>query len=139
MDGVRRMGEDIWHGPPFPCSLLNSVKVANDLLDKRSRIYSGRPYEDIAEMSGWSFSLAGQTYSDNWRKNRRLYQQNFRPDAVVELHPAIQQSIGTFLRNLSSSPEKFMDHIDVLSSGLALKIMYGVNVSTRDDPLISVA
>ncbi|ESK95891.1 cytochrome p450 [Moniliophthora roreri MCA 2997] len=32
-----------------------------------------------------------------------------------------------------------MNHIDVLASGLALKVMYGINVSTGDNPFISVA
>uniref|UniRef100_A0A0W0F7R4 Cytochrome P450 n=1 Tax=Moniliophthora roreri TaxID=221103 RepID=A0A0W0F7R4_MONRR len=56
--------------------VLSSVKVVNDLLEKRSRTYSGRPFADIAEM---------------------------------------------------------------LSGGLALKTMYGINVTAGDDPMISVA
>ncbi|KAI3615877.1 cytochrome p450 [Moniliophthora roreri] len=74
-----------------------------------------------------------------WRKNRRVYQQILRPDAVVELRPVIQQCISKFSRNLLSNPKDFMSHIDVLSGGLALKTMYGINVTAGDDPMISVA
>ncbi|EEB90552.1 hypothetical protein MPER_11224 [Moniliophthora perniciosa FA553] len=95
--------------------VLSSVKRAvNDLLEKRSRTYSGRAFADIAEITGWSFSLASQNYSEMWRKNRRVYQQILSPHAVVELRPAIQQSISIFLKNLLSSPKDFMGHIDAV-------------------------
>jgi hypothetical protein len=54
-----------------------------------------------------------QDYSDLWRDNRKLFQQVFRPDAVVCLRPAVQQHIEGFLKSILSSPENFMSHIDV--------------------------
>ncbi|EEB99092.1 hypothetical protein MPER_01290, partial [Moniliophthora perniciosa FA553] len=119
--------------------ILSSVDAANDLLEKRSRIYSGRPHEEVAITAGWGFGVGVLNYSDTWRQNRRMYQQILRPDAIVKLRPAIQECIGVFVQNLVESPEKFMDHIAVLSGGLALKIMYGVTVKTGDEPLITIA
>ncbi|ESK95897.1 cytochrome p450 [Moniliophthora roreri MCA 2997] len=94
--------------------LLSSVKAANDLLDKRSRIYSGRGNEDVVKTTRWYFNMAFQNYGETWRKNRRIYQQHFRPDAVAtRLRPSIEKCIGVFLRNLFDTPERFMDHIDI--------------------------
>uniref|UniRef100_A0A0W0F7I6 Cytochrome p450 n=1 Tax=Moniliophthora roreri TaxID=221103 RepID=A0A0W0F7I6_MONRR len=123
--------------------LLSSVKAANDLLDKRSRIYSGRGNEDVVKTTRWYFngsvvtsdlphlalnaSIAFQNYSETWRKNRRIYQQHFRPDAVAtRLRPSIEKCIGVFLRNLFDTPERFMDHIDesnVENDGLLAQVM----------------
>ncbi|KAK7037751.1 hypothetical protein VNI00_010712 [Paramarasmius palmivorus] len=36
-------------------------------------------------------------------------------------------------------PGEFMSHIDTLSEGLAMKIMYGIDVKSGDDPLITLA
>ncbi|KAI3615977.1 cytochrome p450 [Moniliophthora roreri] len=119
--------------------ILSSADAANDLLEKRTRIYSGRPYEDVAITVGWGFNIGLQSYSDTWRRSRRMFQQILRPDAVVQLRPVIQECIGIFMQNLIESPEKFMDHIAVLSGGLALKTMYGITVKSEEDTLISIA
>ncbi|KAK7037782.1 hypothetical protein VNI00_010743 [Paramarasmius palmivorus] len=92
--------------------VLSSAAAASDLLEKRSRIYSGRPYRVISAAAGWDFLLSLQDYSDTWRKNRKVYQQTFRPDAVTKLLPAIHDSIGSFLKNLFESPRQFISHID---------------------------
>ncbi|KAK7037746.1 cytochrome p450 [Paramarasmius palmivorus] len=117
--------------------ILNSVQAANDLFEKRSRIYSGRPNEEVCETAGWGFNIVIQDHSEKWRQNRRVFQQTFRPDAVIEFRPAIQERVSFFLRCLCESPKDFMRHIDVLSGSISLKLMYGIDVETIDDPLIS--
>ncbi|KAK7037753.1 hypothetical protein VNI00_010714 [Paramarasmius palmivorus] len=119
--------------------VLSSVKVVNDLFEKRSRIYSGRPNEDIVAIAEWDFNLGLLNYSDAWRKGRSMYQQEFRPNAIVQLRPALQERVSTFMKKLCKSPEDFMDHIDLLSASLGLKIIYGINIENSRDPLITVA
>jgi hypothetical protein len=86
-----------------------------------------------------------------------MYQQEFRPNAIIQLRPALQERVGAFMKNLCKSPEDFMDHIDLyecsaipsmvprvqiicrLSASLALKIIYGINIENAKDPLITVA
>jgi hypothetical protein len=41
--------------------LVNSVEVANDLLTKRSKIYSDRPRFPMVKLTGWDIA-AGQSY-----------------------------------------------------------------------------
>ncbi|KAK7037754.1 hypothetical protein VNI00_010715 [Paramarasmius palmivorus] len=115
--------------------ILSSAKAANDLLDKRSRIYSsrGKELEDVMKLTGWDFNIGFQNYGEAWRKNRRLYQQHFRPDAVANrLRPSIEKCIAVFLNNLIDSPES-------LSGGLALTTMYGIKVADGNNPLLVLA
>ncbi|KAK7036572.1 cytochrome p450 [Paramarasmius palmivorus] len=119
--------------------ILNDVDVANELLEKRSRIYSSRPYSDIAEVSGWGFNIAFMPYVDTWRKQRRTFQQHLRPAAVVEIRPLIQRCMNIFLNNLLRAPDDFMGHIDLLSCSLALMSMYGITIRSPKDPLLSLA
>ncbi|KAK7040939.1 cytochrome p450 [Paramarasmius palmivorus] len=113
--------------------ILSSAKASNDLLDKRSRIYSARGNEDVVKMTGWHFNMAFQDYGEAWRKNRRLYQQHFRPDAVASrLRPSIEKCITVLLNNLIDSPES-------LSGGLALTTMYGIKVTDGNNPLLLLA
>ncbi|ESK95269.1 cytochrome p450 [Moniliophthora roreri MCA 2997] len=129
---------DIMHLEAFGDHLIiiSNAMLANDILERRSRMYSGRPYPGVGELTGWNFALTLQDYSETWRKNRRTWQQNFRPDAVVQQHSAITQCVGIFLRNLLQTPENFMCHIDLLSGGLTLSSMYGITINSGNDDLL---
>uniref|UniRef100_A0A0W0F7H8 Cytochrome p450 n=1 Tax=Moniliophthora roreri TaxID=221103 RepID=A0A0W0F7H8_MONRR len=115
--------------------ILSTPDIANDLLEKRSRIYSSKPHPEVAELSGWGFNMALHAYGDLWRWNRRTYQQHLRPNAVAELRPIIQKCIAIFLNNLLHTPNAFMGHLDFL----ALSSMYGVKIVSADDPLLRLA
>ncbi|EEB98306.1 hypothetical protein MPER_02212, partial [Moniliophthora perniciosa FA553] len=92
--------------------ILSSLETVNDLLEKRSRIYSSTPHPEVAELSGWGFNITLQGYHDTWRKNRKTYPPHLRPDAVAELRPIMQGCIAIFLDNLLHTPDNFVGHID---------------------------
>ncbi|KAL0578091.1 cytochrome p450 [Marasmius crinis-equi] len=119
--------------------LINSFEAANDLLEKRSRIYSNRPHVHAGEISGWMFNLTFLPHTDEWRRARRTYQQNFRPDAVRAMAPMITDAIGQLTKQLLAKPQNFADHILVLSAGISLKAMFGITVKSSDDPLLPLA
>ncbi|KAF7299009.1 Cytochrome P450 [Mycena indigotica] len=52
--------------------VINSAKVADDLLEKRSNIYSDRPDIPMIQLMGWDFNIGFMKYGDKWRKYRRL-------------------------------------------------------------------
>ncbi|KAI3615838.1 cytochrome p450 [Moniliophthora roreri] len=119
--------------------MLSTPGIANDLLEKRSRIYSSRSHPETAELAGWGFNITLLAYGDLWRKNRKTYQQHLRPAAVVELRPTMRKCIAIFLKNLLRTPDHFMSHLDLLSCSLALTSMYGVKLDSADDPLLRLA
>ncbi|KAL0573231.1 cytochrome p450 [Marasmius crinis-equi] len=116
--------------------ILNSFDAANELLERRSRIYSGRPNEAAGKITGWDFNITFLSYTDQWRRARRTYQQNFRPLAVQKMFPLINRSVSTLLEQLLEDPDRFQDHLLVYSAGLLLRAMYGIAVKSSSDPLI---
>ncbi|KAG2126957.1 cytochrome P450, partial [Suillus clintonianus] len=67
--------------------VINSEHVARALLDKRSRIYSDRPYLAMIEPFGWSVNFAFTGYGDEWSLCRRLFQQTFHPGSAIKFRP----------------------------------------------------
>lgn len=51
-----------------------------------------------------------QRYSDNWRRNRKLFQQNFRQATIDRFHPIQYDKVHEFLRELIDTPDDFMRH-----------------------------
>ncbi|KAJ8091253.1 hypothetical protein PM082_024522 [Marasmius tenuissimus] len=119
--------------------LLNNLEAANELLEKRSRIYSSRPYAEAGKIHS-SLDPGLIPYSDEWRQSRRTHQQIFRRLAVEEmLRPSITLCANALVERLFEQPEKFQDHLYVYSASPVLRIMYGIVVTSTDDPLLRIA
>jgi hypothetical protein len=55
---------------------LNSSRVVEDLLEKRSAIYSGRPvFAMVGELMSRQKRLVLQSYTPQWRELRRVHHQ----------------------------------------------------------------
>ncbi|KAG2741931.1 cytochrome P450 [Suillus brevipes Sb2] len=99
---VRLLGQEV--------VVINSQHVADALLEKRSRIYSDRPYIATLEPFGWSvnFSLIG--YGDKWRLCRRLFHQTFRPDSALKFRPMQIKRAREMIVNLIDDPQNYHSH-----------------------------
>lgn len=91
--------------------LVNSVEIAMDLLDKRSRIYSDRPQVPMVEMTGWDFNLATMPYGEKWRAHRRMIHQKFRPQAALSFLPIQLNATHSLLRDLLDTPDEFIQAV----------------------------
>ncbi|KAJ3834462.1 cytochrome P450 [Lentinula raphanica] len=139
--------------------ILNTSRVVNDLLEKRASNYSDRQITPMIELSGIHniFSIAVRffgfiecpenkrfelafmkRFSDEWRRDRKLFLHNFRPATIDRFHPHQYDKVHNFLRHLASSPHEFMQHTIELSQSLVLSSVYGLDVRS-DDPLIKMA
>ncbi|KAG2069064.1 cytochrome P450 [Suillus decipiens] len=116
--------------------VINSQHVARALLEKRSAIYSDRPYIATAEPCGWSISFAIIGYNDEWRRCRRLFQQTFRPDSALKFRPMQMRRAREMIVNLVDDPEHYHSHFATLSSSVAMSTIYDYQLSARDDPLV---
>ncbi|KAF9064351.1 cytochrome P450 1 [Rhodocollybia butyracea] len=108
--------------------ILNNAHVAIDLLDKRARIYSDRAMTNMMKLCGFDDILSTQRYSDKWRGNRRLFQQNFRKSVSSRFYPVQYKEIHQFLHNLADVPEEFMQHTMSVSQGLIYASLYGLDI-----------
>lgn len=49
-------------------------------------------------------------YGDLWRRHRKVFQQNFRKDAIGKYEDIVISKVGNMLRSLMDSPEGFVEH-----------------------------
>ncbi|KAF7348421.1 O-methylsterigmatocystin oxidoreductase [Mycena sanguinolenta] len=117
--------------------ILNSIKAATELLEKRAIIYSDRSRIPIVSLMGWDFSFVLIPYSDKWRERRRLFHQHFRRDAIPGYHPVYFRKIRDLLRDLLSTPEQFATHTKTMTAAIILDTVYGCDIrSMRGDQFV---
>ena len=92
--------------------IINSFKMASDLLDKRSTIYSDRMQAESAKFIGYTDTLAVMSYGDRFREHRRIMARVIGSRAQVEKFGGLQEhATHQFLNTLLQDPAHFVDHI----------------------------
>ncbi|KAG2134903.1 uncharacterized protein EDB93DRAFT_837306 [Suillus bovinus] len=91
--------------------VVNSQHIAEALLDKRSRIYSDRPYVATVKPYGLSVNFSFIGYGDEWRLCRRLFHQTFRPGSAVKFRPMQIRRALEIVVNLIDDPQHYHDHL----------------------------
>ncbi|KAG1785991.1 cytochrome P450 [Suillus plorans] len=131
--------------------VVNSEHIAEALLDKRSRIYSDRPYLVTLEPCvlsvffyltspryGLSVNLAFIGYGDEWRLCRRLCHQTFRPESAVKFRAMQIRRAREIVVNLVDDPRRYHDHFATFSLSVVMSAVYGYDIGARDDPLVQI-
>ncbi|EIW84351.1 cytochrome P450 [Coniophora puteana RWD-64-598 SS2] len=124
--------------------ILNSERVADDLLERRSRIYSDRAEISTVIMSGWDFDFGFDRYGNEWRLHRRLFQQSFREQKVPDYQPTQCIAAHRLLINMGDSPaEKLWGLLSLFVRRVSptlstLTKVYGYDVNTLEDPLFTI-
>jgi cytochrome P450 len=119
--------------------VINSQDIAEALMEKRSRIYSDRPYLATRQPFGWSGVFAFAGYDDEWRLSRRLFHQTFRPDSALKFRPMQIKRARELVVNLIGDPQHYYSHFATFSSSVAMSVTYGYQTSARDDPVVQIA
>ncbi|KAM6501984.1 Cytochrome P450 [Amanita muscaria] len=123
-----------------PLMILNSYKTANALLEKRSAIYSGRQRMAMAdELMGWDWDFLHMTYSERWRKHRRVFAQSFQSRSIPGYHPIIRRAALQLVYNFSVNPGRISNHLRHFASGIVLRIAYGYEVTSSNDEYVRLA
>lgn len=108
--------------------IVNSAKIAEELFEKRSNVYSDRPIipmvdmyvqpsgnfdvaDSVRDRMGWEFNVGVIPYGDLWRKHRRMFQQGFKKQTAHTYQPIQAEKIHDMLWGLLHSPEEFLMHI----------------------------
>ncbi|KDQ64958.1 hypothetical protein JAAARDRAFT_116817 [Jaapia argillacea MUCL 33604] len=121
---------------------INAPSVAYELLDKRSRIYSDRPYLPMASgLVGWNNSVIFAPYDSNaFREQRKLLQSHIGSKARVKNFWEIQETMTSrFIKRLLDTPEDFLRHIGWTAGAIILEVTYGYEALEVNDPLIRTA
>ncbi|KAF9476359.1 cytochrome P450 [Pholiota conissans] len=120
--------------------VINKQKDADELFDRRARIYSGRPRIPIAPLLGWDTCMIPLLpYGNYWRLCRKIMQQHFNKEAAKIYEPMILDHVHAMLARLLKHPEKLYEHSKLLSVSITLTMMYGYQARSNNDPLIVAA
>ncbi|EGN98308.1 hypothetical protein SERLA73DRAFT_74531 [Serpula lacrymans var. lacrymans S7.3] len=115
---------------------INSEKVAKDLLERRSNIYSDRPQYITNDMCGWGFSSIFLNHGNTWRLHRRMFQQALRADAAMTYRPVQIRKVHQLLVNFLETPEEYSEHIQTLAASVVMEVTYGYDSAPRHDALV---
>ncbi|KAJ3534780.1 hypothetical protein NMY22_g6770 [Coprinellus aureogranulatus] len=120
--------------------ILNTQKVATDLFEKRSSIYSSRPQSTmLADLMKVDWLFGMMRYGEPWKERRKLFQQHFHPLNTESYQPKQQEYIHKLLKRLLESPQDFSDRIRHVVGAITLSTAYGLDISPSHDPYIEIA
>ncbi|KAG2139993.1 cytochrome P450 [Suillus cothurnatus] len=121
--------------------VLNSVKAAIDMLDKKSTLYSDRPIFPVAgELVGWKHTLALLPDGDRFRRYRRNLHSVIGSRAAVGIYNQIEEvETRRFLKRVLTKPGQLQAHIRRTAGAIILRISYGYDVTEDDDPFVNLA
>ncbi|KAI0068104.1 cytochrome P450 oxidoreductase [Artomyces pyxidatus] len=128
-----------------PVIFLNSLDVCNDLLEKRSSIYSGRPVLPFAgEMIGWNREMILAPYGSRFRALRKLVARQIGSKAAIAA-PFVRETqeyeTRHFLARVCANPEDMFRDIRLMTAAIFMRISHGYTVSKnshRPDPLLAL-
>jgi len=120
--------------------VLNSAEIAHDLLDKRSSIYSCRPYMAMAaEVIGWNWALPIVPYGEKFKRHRRYIQNYLHKQRLPELYDMQLKEVHRLLNDLLDDPDNYLVHFKRMAGGMTLSMTYGHEVESVDDPYLTLA
>ncbi|KAF5335634.1 hypothetical protein D9758_014794 [Tetrapyrgos nigripes] len=141
-DMSKKYGSDIIHLDLLgtPLIIVNSLKAATELFDKRSSNYSDRPrLTMLCELVGMSWNIAFMRYGDFWRAGRKVFRQELNPRALVTYRSSITLATQKLLLLLLDKPDDFLKHLRYMAGTTILSIAYGIDVQPENDPFIDIA
>jgi len=96
-----------------PIIIINSAKVAFEMLDKKSGIYSDRPVLQMGgELVGWKNTLALLPYGERFRRYRRLFHSLIgNPMLVSRFHSSQETEAQRFLQRLLVKPHDLASQV----------------------------
>ncbi|KAG1897549.1 cytochrome P450 [Suillus fuscotomentosus] len=120
--------------------IINSERVAHDLLDRRSQNYSTRP-PGLMHVLGFfahEYSTVFLPYSDKLRLHRRIFHEAFHLEAVSSFRPIQLRNAHNLIRNLLTSPEVYGNHFHTFSTSIIMSILYDYSMAPVDDPFLAL-
>ncbi|TDZ27794.1 Cytochrome P450 monooxygenase COX2 [Colletotrichum spinosum] len=119
--------------------VLNSVRAAVDLLDRRGANYSDRPRFVLFELMGWHKTLTFLRWGPEFRKHRGILQRSFRKSSVRVYRELQTGEARTLLRGIVRRPDGWEGALRRFATAVVMSIGFGVSVDSDDDPYIQMA
>ncbi|KIK53842.1 hypothetical protein GYMLUDRAFT_250028 [Collybiopsis luxurians FD-317 M1] len=122
--------------PGIRILFLNTHRSVQDLLVKRSKIYSDRPKSTMLELMEITWVFALMPYGTTWREHRRIFMREFNIETV---RPHALQSARRLLPRLLNSPINYARQIRLSSADAILSATYGISPKSEEDHFVCLA
>ncbi|KAF7371338.1 Cytochrome P450 [Mycena sanguinolenta] len=111
--------------------IVNSLQIAEDLLETRGVNFSDRPVMPMAgDLMGFNNILTLVQYGDRVKRERKLFHQLFGNSTSItsQFGPLLTSEVHKFLQNLLGKSEDRFGQIERMTGGITLRIAYGYNI-----------
>ncbi|KAJ6553596.1 cytochrome P450 [Mycena vulgaris] len=123
-----------------PILVINSLQGAQDLLEKRSAIYSSRPIRVMQkDVMGFNFLFTGMKYDSWYKQHRTMFHHHFQRNVIQKYQALQQKHAHTLLRNLAHTPDALEHIIRRTTAAVVLEICYGIHVADAGDEYVALA
>ncbi|KAF9528288.1 putative monooxygenase [Crepidotus variabilis] len=119
--------------------VLNSHKLASDLLDKRASISSDRPVTEMYRICGYDDTFLLMPYGESFRTQRRYMATEFSPQAVFRYHKHHENEARSLARNILRDPESIWPELRVSFARMIYLTTYGYRPETVEDHLLKTS
>lgn len=123
-----------------PVIIINSVKAAVDLLEKKSSSYSDRPQFQMAHLTGWDEVLICTEYGNTCRLQRKLLHRVIGSRVHMQnFHGLIENEVHAFTQRLMKNPEDKTELIKRSTTAISMLMAYGYEIKEENDPVVKLA
>ncbi|TFY66371.1 hypothetical protein EVG20_g4713 [Dentipellis fragilis] len=124
-----------------PMLVLNTPAAAEEMLDKKSAIYSDRPHLTMAsDLVGWKDVLVLTPYGDRFKAYRRMMHCVVGTRAAVDSYNAmLEVEAQKAAVRIRDDPKEFREHIRKGVGASILMISHGYKVQGDSDELVRIA
>ncbi|KAF9459217.1 cytochrome P450 [Collybia nuda] len=120
--------------------ILNSAKAVQDLLVKRSAMYSDRPRSTmLSDLMGMSWVFGLMQYGNQWKQHRKAFRRDFETDRTTEVRSHELLSVRRLLRRLLNSSVNYARDLQLTTGDAILSVTYGISPKSEDDYFIRLA
>ncbi|KAF9238503.1 cytochrome P450 [Melanogaster broomeanus] len=117
--------------------VINSVKLAHELVDQRAAIYSDRAPIPTTELFGMGFSTGLLPSGNKWRLHRQLFNIALSKQVIPQYRTMLMEKTHLLLENMLNTPKDYHMHVKTLSSSVIMSVTYGYEVSPKNDPFVT--
>ncbi|KAF5366041.1 hypothetical protein D9758_006629 [Tetrapyrgos nigripes] len=126
-----------FHGFGNSILVLNDYKTMIDLLVKKGNMYCSRPYFHVAcNLMDLIKSTAFAPFGTRWRLHRKLARVALNPEALKTYEPRLMEIAAMLVQSLAARPDDFINHARLAAGQVIMSTMYGLDISSPEDPYI---
>ncbi|CAE6448804.1 unnamed protein product [Rhizoctonia solani] len=119
---------------------LNTIELATELLDKHTSVTSDRPRDIMTQdLLGWATSAAFRNHDETHKKMRRVLASALHPTAARSYGSQHVETTLSFLREIASEPNSFIESIGTAIGTFTIRLAYGYTPKTQKDPILPLA